>query len=159
MNSLNTKPTNLQIKLNEIFRVFAHRAVTIVGAPLSFAVAVAVIILWAIFGFWFKYSDTWQLVINTTTTIITFLMVFLLQCAQNRDSKAVQLKLDELIKAIGSARNSIIDLEQLTDEQLAVLEEEYKRLSKRPAPPRSNAEGARHKPEHLDPAAQWPRRS
>jgi len=86
------------------------------------------IVVWAASGPTFRFSDTWQLVINTGTTIITFLMVFLIQNTQNRDSRAIHLKLDELIKALRGARNSVIDLERLSDDQLKKLEEEYKKL-------------------------------
>ena len=88
-------------------------------------------IVWASTGPLFHYSDAWQLVINTGTTIITFLMVFLIQNTQNRDSKAVHLKLDELIRAVGSARNRLMDLEHCTDEELASIEAEFKKLRER----------------------------
>jgi low affinity Fe/Cu permease len=91
-------------------------------------IAVAIIVVWATTGPMFHYSDTWQLVINTGTTIITFLMVFLIQNTQNRDAKAIHLKLDELIKATTGAHNSMIDLDKLSDAQLKELEEEYKRI-------------------------------
>ena len=114
--------------LKEDFRQLAKRAAEAVGTPVAFLSAVVLILLWGGLGPLFHYSDTWQLVINTATTIITFLMVFLIQNTQNRDSKAIHLKLDELIKAISGARNSIIDLDSLTDDQLKRLEEEYKKL-------------------------------
>lgn len=85
-------------------------------------------LIWAVTGPFFHYSDTWQLVINTGTTIVTFLMVFLIQNAQNRDSKAIQLKLDELIRAQKGARNKMIDLERLDDKQLARLQDEFQRI-------------------------------
>jgi low affinity Fe/Cu permease len=114
--------------LNELFRKFAHKISEIVGSAWSFIIAVIVIIVWAMTGPMFSYSDTWQLVINTGTTIITFLMVFLIQNTQNRDAKAIHLKLDEMIKATPKARNHMIDLDKLTDEQLKDLETEYKRI-------------------------------
>ncbi|MDT7540903.1 MAG: hypothetical protein QOE33_807 [Acidobacteriota bacterium] len=99
-----------------------------VGSSWAFILATLIVVVWAATGPAFKYSETWQLVINTGTTIITFLMVFLIQNTQNRDSKALHLKLDELIKATKGARNSMIDLDKLSDEQLKDLEEDYKRI-------------------------------
>ena len=114
--------------MNETFRRLAHRTAEITGSPLAFIVSVSVILVWLVTGPIFRFSDTWQLVINTGTTIITFLMVFLIQNAQNRDAKALHLKMDELIRAVKSARNEIIDLEDCTDEELSKLEEEFRRL-------------------------------
>ena len=114
--------------MNELFRKFAHKVSELTGTSWAFILAVAVIVVWALTGPAFDYSDTWQLVINTGTTIITFLMVFLIQNTQNRDAKAIHLKLDELIKASDRARNEMIDLDKLSDEQLKQLEEEYKRI-------------------------------
>lgn len=98
------------------------------GKPFTFVTALLLIIIWAITGPIFNYSDTWQLVINTSTTIITFLMVFLVQSAQNRDAKALQLKLDELIFKIGKADNFMIDIEELGEDQLAELSAKYKKI-------------------------------
>jgi low affinity Fe/Cu permease len=112
----------------EAFRGFAKRTADLVGTPMAFLGAVGLIVVWAASGPTFRFSDTWQLVINTATTIITFLMVFLIQNTQNRDSRAIHLKLDELIKALRGARNSVIDLERLSDDQLKKLEDEYKKL-------------------------------
>lgn len=112
----------------EAFRGFSKRTSDLVGTPVAFLGAVGLIVLWAATGPSFDYSDTWQLVINTGTTIVTFLMVFLIQNTQNRDSRAIHLKLDELIKALRGARNSVIDLDRLSDEQLKKLEDEYKKL-------------------------------
>jgi low affinity Fe/Cu permease len=112
--------------MNEFFRRFAHKTSAIVGSPWSFIVAVGVIVVWAITGPIFHFSDTWQLVINTSTTIVTFLMVFLIQNTQNRDAKALHLKLDELIRAVESARDNLVDLEDLPDEELGKLEEEFR---------------------------------
>ena len=98
------------------------------GSPWAFLIAVAIVALWAGTGWLFNFSNTWQLVINTGTTIVTFLMVFLIQNTQNRDAHATHLKLDELIKAIGPARNSFIDLEDLPDEQIDKLTDEFKRF-------------------------------
>jgi low affinity Fe/Cu permease len=99
-----------------------------VGTSWAFIMATMLIIVWAATGPMFGYSDTWQLVINTSTTIITFLMVFLIQNMQNRDAKAIHLKLDELIKATKGARNYLMDLDKLSDVQLKQLEAEYKRI-------------------------------
>ena len=114
--------------MNELFRKFAAHISEVVGSPWAFILAVVLIIVWAVTGPAFGYSDTWQLVINTGTTIVTFLVVFLIQNTQNRDAKAIHLKLDELIKATKGARNRMIDLDRLTDEQLKELEAEYKRI-------------------------------
>lgn len=114
--------------MNELFRKFAARTSELVGTSWAFILAVLIVVVWATTGPMFDYSDTWQLVINTGTTIITFLMVFLIQNTQYRDAKALHLKLDELIKATGGARNSMIDLDKLSDQQLKELEEDYKRI-------------------------------
>src|SRR3954470_14298049 len=110
-----------------------------VGSPWAFILAVLVILGWAITGPIFHFSDTWQLVINTSTTIITFLMVFLIQNTQNRDAIAIHIKLDELIRALKGARNKLVDLEQLSDEELEQLQQEFHRLgAEQPKPPRSH---------------------
>ena len=96
------------------------------GSPMAFALAVLLIVGWVITGPFFDYSDTWQLVINTTTTIVTFLMVFAIQNTQNRDAKAMQLKLNELIKASRGARTEFVDIEDLTDTELDVLQAQFK---------------------------------
>ena len=114
--------------MKELFRRFARHASQVVGSPLTFILAVLVILVWALSGSIFHYSDTWQLIINTGTTIITFLMVFLIQNTQNRDSQALHLKLDELLRASGDARNSMVELEDMTDEQLERLHEEFHQL-------------------------------
>ena len=99
------------------------------GRPAAFAVAVTAIIVWALTGPLFHYSDTWQLVINTGTTIITFLMVFLIQNTQNRDSEAMQVKLDELIRAMNGAHNVLLDLEELEEKDLNRIRNNYERLA------------------------------
>lgn len=114
--------------MNELFRKFAHKTSEAVGSSWAFMTAVLIIIIWGITGPMFHYSDTWQLVINTGTTIITFMMVFLIQNTQNRDAKGLHLKLDELIKATQGARNTMIDLDKLSDNQLKQLEQEYKHI-------------------------------
>jgi low affinity Fe/Cu permease len=110
------------------FRRFAHATAEAVGRSQSFAAATFVIVLWAVTGPLFHFSDTWQLVINTGTTIVTFLMVFLIQNTQNRDAHAVHLKLDELIRANKNARNSLLALEDMSDEDLAKLQAEFDQL-------------------------------
>ena len=114
--------------MNDLFRKFAAHTSHLAGTAWAFILAVLIIVVWSVTGPLFHYSDTWQLVINTGTTIITFLMVFLIQNTQNRDAKAFHLKLDELIKATKGASNTMIDLDELSDEQLKELEEEYKRI-------------------------------
>jgi low affinity Fe/Cu permease len=111
--------------MSEAFRKFAHKMSIAVGTPAAFAISFAIIIAWALMGPGFGYSDTWQLVINTGTTIVTFLMVFLIQNTQNRDARALHLKLDELIRADSDARNDFIDLEDLSDEDLDLLQEQF----------------------------------
>lgn len=100
------------------------------GTPYVFLLAVLVIAIWAIAGPYFGFSDTWQLVINTGTTIITFLMVFLIQNTQNRDAKAIHLKLDELLKAVKGARTNLVNLENFDDDDLAALQKEFEQLQK-----------------------------
>jgi low affinity Fe/Cu permease len=113
---------------NEFFRKLAKKSSLLAGSPWTFCTAVAIIAIWGMTGPLFGFSDTWQLIINTGTTIVTFLMVFLIQNTQNRDSRAVQLKLDELINSIKNARNKFIDLEDLSDEELETLQKQFKRL-------------------------------
>lgn len=98
------------------------------GTAWAFVIAIGTIVIWAATGHIFHYSDTWQLIINTGTTIVTFLMVFLIQNTQNRDSKAVHLKLDELIRALSGARNRLVDLEKLSDDELKKLECEFEKI-------------------------------
>ena len=117
--------------IHELFRRFAHGMAVAVGSPWAFVIATTIIVVWALTGPVFQYSDTWQLVVNTSTTIITFLMVFLIQNTQNRDAKAVQLKLDELIRGVVGARTKLVDLEELSDRELAELQEEFKRIHDR----------------------------
>ncbi len=112
------------------FSRFAKWIARATGHPLSFILAVLVILAWLIMGPHFNFSDTWQLVINTGTTIITFLMVFLIQNTQNRDSAALQLKVDELIRSLKGAHNALLDLEELTDEELARFKQQYEWLAR-----------------------------
>ena len=112
------------------FQSFSSRCSTILGSRWIFSLALLVVLIWAVSGSYFHYSDTWQLVINTGTTIVTFLMVFLIQNTQNRDAKAINLKLDEIIFALGRARNDLIDAEKLSDEELEELAAKYARIRK-----------------------------
>jgi low affinity Fe/Cu permease len=111
------------------FSRFARRLAVLAGRPAAFMVAVLLIVLWALTGPLFGFSDTWQLVVNTSTTIVTFLMVFLIQNTQNRDTEAIQLKLDELIRATQGAHNALLDLEEIDDERLAAYKRSYCRLA------------------------------
>ena len=133
-------------RVRDAFRVFARHTSAVLGSAWAFVLALAVIIVWAITGPTFGFSDTWQLIINTGTTIVTFLMVFLIQNTQNRDAKAVHLKLDELIRALEPARNKLVDLEELSDDELKKLETEFQRI-------RKSAEGAKEEVEELKNAA------
>jgi low affinity Fe/Cu permease len=117
-------------KKHSWFPTLARWASIAAGSPVSFALALLIVVIWAVTGPIFDYSDTWQLVINTGTTIVTFLMVFLIQSTQNRDTQAVQLKLDELIRVTKGAHNLLIDLEELDDEQVEQLRRTYERLGK-----------------------------
>lgn len=117
--------------MNEFFRRFAQKSSVAFGSSWAFICALVVIIIWAATGPIFHFSDTWQLVINTGTTIVTFLMVFLIQNTQNRDAKAIHLKLDELIRGVKGARTGLVDLENLSDEELARLQKEFERLRER----------------------------
>jgi low affinity Fe/Cu permease len=112
--------------ISDAFRVFARRTSALLGSAWAFVGALFIIVVWAITGPTFHFSDTWQLIINTGTTIVTFLMVFLIQNTQNRDAKAMQLKLDEIIRALKKARNEMVDLENLSDEELGKLEDQFK---------------------------------
>ncbi len=113
-----------------LFSRFAKWAAYATGHPTSFVLAVGTLCVWAITGPFYHFSDTWQLVINTGTTIITFLMVFLIQNTQNRDSAAMQLKLDELIRAVQGAHNALLDLEELTQEDLDQIRARYEALAR-----------------------------
>jgi low affinity Fe/Cu permease len=114
--------------MNEIFRKVAHKISELVGSSWAFVLALVVILIWAGSGPSNGYSDTWQLIINTGTTILTFLMVFLIQNTQNRDAKAIHLKLDELIRSVKAARTKLVDLEDMSDEELNKLGDEFKQL-------------------------------
>ena len=114
-----------------LFRRFATRISEGVGSPAAFIVGLTAILVWAVSGPFFGYSDTWQLVINTGTTIVTFLMVFLIQSTQNRDARATHLKLDELLRGVKGARTAMVALENSTDEELAEFQQEFDRLHAR----------------------------
>jgi low affinity Fe/Cu permease len=133
-------------RIRDAFAIFARKTSDLLGSAWVFVCALLVIVIWAITGPTFGFSDTWQLIINTGTTIVTFLMVFLIQNTQNRDAKAVHLKLDELIRALGPARNKLVDLEKLSDDDLKKLEQEFEKLRKK-------AEGAKEEVAELKSAA------
>ena len=115
--------------MKAFFRKFAHKTSEVVGSPWAFIIALTLLLVWGFSGPVFNFSDTWQLVINTTTTIITFLMVFLIQNTQNRESKALNLKVDELIRSMAGARNTMVNLEELSDEELERLQTQFQRIS------------------------------
>ena len=127
--------------MSDVFRIFARRSSVVLGSAWAFATAILIIVIWGLTGPMFHYSDTWQLIINTGTTIVTFLMVFLIQNTQNRDSKAVHLKLDEVIRALKGARNHFIDLEKLSDEDLASLEKQFALVRKKAERNGNNSNG------------------
>jgi low affinity Fe/Cu permease len=117
--------------MNQWFRKFSVSAANMLGAPWMFIANVLLIMVWAGAGPFFNYSDTWQLVINTATTVFTYLAVFLIQNTQNRDALAIHLKLDELIKGVSGARTQLVNLENLTDDELMKLQEEFSRVRTR----------------------------
>jgi low affinity Fe/Cu permease len=131
--------------VSDAFRVFARRSSSMLGSAWAFTAALLVIVIWLVTGPVFHFSNTWQLIINTATTVITFLMVFLIQNTQNRDAKAMHLKLDELIRAVKDARNELVDLEDLSDEELQKLEQQFQKMRKR-------AENDGSPSRHVDPA-------
>ena len=117
--------------MSEFFRKFARKGAEVLGRAEVFLGAVVLIVVWAAVGPFYHYSDTWQLVANTATSVVTFLMVFLIQSTQNRDAKAIQLKLDELIRGVQGARTGLVRLEELTDEELKELESSFETLRSR----------------------------
>ncbi len=119
------------MKLSAMFKRFASAASRATGRPLTFVLAALIVVVWGVSGPMFGFSDTWQLVINTGTTIITFLMVFLIQSTQNRDSEAMHVKMDEVIRAVKGAHNGLLDLEELDDEELHKIRERYQKLAKK----------------------------
>lgn len=118
--------------MKEHFRRAATAVSNLAGSPIVFMVAVVFVAIWAAVGRYFDYSDTWQLVINTATTIVTFLMVFLIQNTQNRDGKAMQIKLDELLRATKGARHYYVSLEDLSDDEIAELNRQFQSLAQHP---------------------------
>ena len=128
-----SEPGDFLCRIRNAFGAFARGTSIILGTAWAFVTAIFIIAIWAATGPAFHYSDTWQLIINTGTTIVTFLMVFLIQNTQNRDAKAVHLKLDELIRALEPARNRLVDLEKLSDDELKDLEQEFEKVRKRAA--------------------------
>ena len=118
-------------KSRSLFTRFAKWIARAVGRPIAFVIAVTVILVWGITGPIFGFSDTWQLIINTGTTIVTFLMVFLIQNTQNRDTEALQVKLDELIRVIEGAHNALLDLEELDERELDKIRANYEELAKK----------------------------
>lgn len=134
-NSANgkTRPASLRVWCSESFRNCAHYLAIAVGTPWCFMMAAGIIILWGIMGPLFNFSDTWQLVINTATTIVTFLMVFIIQNTQNRDTRAIQLKLDELLRSVTGARTRLVNLETLTDAELDDLQKEFEKVRSKAA--------------------------
>jgi low affinity Fe/Cu permease len=137
MKTQTEKPKNQEKKsdifclVSDAFRVFARHSSSVLGSAWAFCGAALIILVWILSGPMFHFSDTWQLVINTATTIVTFLMVFLIQNTQNRDAKAMHLKLDELIRSLKGARNQLVDLEELSDEDLKKLEKQFQHMRKR----------------------------
>lgn len=117
--------------LNEHFRKLAQKSSDALGAPWLFVINVLLILLWLAAGPFANFSDTWQLIVNTATTVFTYLAVFLIQNTQNRDAKAVHIKLDELISSVQGARNRLVHLESLSDEELELLQQQFKKLKER----------------------------
>jgi low affinity Fe/Cu permease len=135
-------------KMHELFRKFAQATSNAVGSPWAFVLAVLIIVAWAATGPIFGFSDTWQLIINTGTTIVTFLMVFMIQGAQNRDARAIHLKLDELIRSKHGARNRLVDLEHCTDEELAEMEEQFRQVKSKAGHAKESAHARGEAPRH-----------
>ena len=128
----NSKP-EVRPRMTDVFSVFARSTSSVLGSAWVFAAALLIIVIWAITGPAFHFSDTWQLIINTGTTIVTFLMVFLIQNTQNRDAKAMHLKLDEIIHSLSRARNHLVDLEKMSEEDLEKLQDEFTRVREKAA--------------------------
>jgi low affinity Fe/Cu permease len=120
--------------MRDLFRQLAERTAHAVGSPWAFVLALVTIAVWSVTGPYFKYSDTWQLFINTGTTIVTFLMVFLIQNTQNRETRIVALKLDELLRGVEGARTGLVQLDHMSDEELETVQQEFTRLRDKYAP-------------------------
>lgn len=146
------KSQDLFCVASDAFRIFARRSSTVLGSAWAFGIAILVIVIWGLTGPAFHYSNTWQLIINTGTTIVTFLMVFLIQNTQNRDAKAAHLKLDEIIRALEGARNELIDLEKLADKDLTSLEKQFERVRKK-AERNGNNSGGTRRADRTEPAS------
>jgi low affinity Fe/Cu permease len=127
-----------EIEMKKYFNKLAEATARALGTAWAFAIAISTVLLWAASGPAFHYNDTWQLTINTGTTIVTFLMVFLIQNTQNRDARATQLKLDELLRAVERARNSMVNLQDLSDQELDSLERDFRRVGRGNTPPPGN---------------------
>ena len=136
-----------KLKFSRFAQAVSHAA----GRPVAFIIAVVVLLVWAISGPVFHFSDTWQLIINTGTTIVTFLMVFLIQNSQNRESQATQLKLDELIRAMSGAHNALLDIEELEEKELEKIRQDYLALAEK-ARDALNRKGKRPVPKKMDAA-------
>jgi low affinity Fe/Cu permease len=134
------------MRLEDRFHRIARTISELAGSVPAFAVAVATILAWLVSGPWFGFSDTWQLVINTGTTIVTFLMVFLIQNTQNRDAKAIHLKLDELLRALKGARTGLVDLEDLDEAELSKLQEEFRKLHEQVSTQKLMRKKSKHRP-------------
>jgi low affinity Fe/Cu permease len=128
---MKTKGSPKLVRLISGFQGFARTVVRTSGHPLAFALALGTVVIWGLAGPWFRFGNTWLLVINTVTNIITFLMIFLIRNAQNRESEAVQLKLDELIRATKSAQNTLLDIEELSEEELDRIKARFERLARK----------------------------
>jgi low affinity Fe/Cu permease len=126
--------------MRRFFNFWATKTASAAGHPVTFSIAMGIVIVWAVTGPLFHYSDTWQLVINTGTTIVTFLMVFLIQNSQNRDGAAMQAKLDELLRAIDKARGQFIGIEHLTDQQIELVRAALERQAKQESSKQKTAE-------------------
>src|SRR5262245_2456060 len=132
----------------ERFRHLAVKISTWTGSATTFTMAILIVVIWAVTGPLFDFSDTWQLVINTGTTIITFLMVFLIQSTQNRDTESMQVKLDEIIRSIGNAKNEVLDLEELEEEELDEIRGTYTEMAQKAREGRAKAKAARRERRH-----------
>lgn len=120
--------------MNDLFRRLAERTALAIGSPWAFLIAVMTVVVWGLTGPYFNYSDTWQLFINTGTTILTFLVVFLIQNTQNREARIINLKLDELLRGVEGARTGLVKLDHMSDEELAIVQQEFMRLRDKYAP-------------------------
>lgn len=133
--------------MNDWFRKTSRQLADAFGAPWAFGIAALLTLLWAASGLIFGFSDAWQLVANTVTNVVTFLMVFIIEASQNRDTKATQLKLDELLRAVATARSSLINLESLSDEEMEGLQKQFEALRRRAATSASTRSPTRLRPD------------